>query len=169
MKKGFYITLSDDDSSPDSDCVKNLEKFLRSRSEEEAKKSNFIWTHRYWELFLVKKGQKFLKAMHWQFIALNEDKLCLMEIIITLKKDLKEAWNSLDSLSKLVRLLTSRTNALDDILNKQNIKKDKQGIDFCEESSLPKPGPTVFVCGSKVKTVESDSFTKEIFKVESDK
>ena len=42
MKKGFYITLSDDDSSPDSDCVKNLEKFLRSRSEEEAKKSNFI-------------------------------------------------------------------------------------------------------------------------------
>ena len=55
-----------------------------------------------------------------------EDNHQLITIISTLKMELKDVQSQFDSLSKSVKLFTSGTQSLDNLLSEGNIKRDKK-------------------------------------------
>lgn len=101
------------------------------------------------------EDQEVLKRQRGRIISLTKDKLHMTEMITSLKEYLSNTQNNYNSLSKSVHFLSSGTNSLDDILSKEKVKNDKQGIGFSEENSASKTGSIVFLRTSEGKCADS--------------
>ncbi|TYK01584.1 putative envelope-like protein [Cucumis melo var. makuwa] len=153
-KKAFVTTLSDDESSSDSDCEifgRALVSSLTENPIEEPTKITEIntpkTTHSDLEevLSMWEEDQKVLNQQQEKIMILTKENLRLMEKISELKDELKNAKKEYDTLNKSVRMLSLGTSTLDEILSKEKVKNDKKGIGY-SKGEFSKTKSTVFVC-----------------------
>lgn len=74
-----------------------------------------------------------------------EDNCRLMTMISTLKMEQRDIRSEFESLSNYVKLLTSRTQSLDNLLSEGKTKRVKNGLGFIGKGSSSGESLTVFV------------------------
>lgn len=97
------------------------------------------------------EDQEVLKLQKERIQALMEDNHRLMTMISALKMELRDVCSEFKSLSKSVKLLTSSTESLYNLLNERKFKKDKKGLSFTGKGSSSRDSSIVFVRASDNK------------------
>lgn len=97
------------------------------------------------------EDQAVLKQQKERIQVLMDGNYCLMTIISTLKMELKDVYRKFESLSKFVKMFTSETQSLDNLLNDGKPMSDKKGLGFFGQCSSSGKSSTVFIHASYSK------------------
>ncbi|KAA0056406.1 gag-pol polyprotein [Cucumis melo var. makuwa] len=161
-KKSLVATLSDEENYSESDNEEvgmtlissntineeGVENVISQVPDQQAKMLNKSLNEsslkRKWE-----EDQATIVYQQERIQGLMEENQSFLSSIVTLKAELKEARNQFEELSKSIKMMTSGTHKLDDLLGQGKRSDDKRGLGFSERGSDRTKNKTVFVRESK--------------------